>query len=71
MNGLTSTMKPAALLAFITDIHAPGLGTAQGLYLTAAWRWDLNDKSLAWGKRFFDKTARWRLTIKPAALRRR
>jgi branched-chain amino acid transport system substrate-binding protein len=49
-------MKPAALLAFITDIHAVGLETAQGLYLTDAWYWDLNDKSRAFGKRFLDKT---------------
>ena len=54
--GITNTMKPAALLAFITDIHAVGLETAQGLYLTAGWYWDLNDKSRAFGKRFFDKT---------------
>jgi branched-chain amino acid transport system substrate-binding protein len=54
--GLTNSMKPAALLAFITDIHAVGLEMAQGLYLTAAWYWDLNDKSRAFGKRFFDKT---------------
>ena len=49
-------MKPAALLAFLSDIHALGLQTAQGLYLTAAWYWDLNDKSRAFAKRFFDKT---------------
>src|SRR5271167_1241303 len=54
--GLTKTMKPAALLAFITDIHAIGLEAAQGLYLTAGWYWDLNDKSRAFGKRFLDKT---------------
>jgi branched-chain amino acid transport system substrate-binding protein len=54
--GITKTMKPAALLAFITDIHALGLQTAQGLYLTAAWYWDLNDKTRAFAKRFFDKT---------------
>ncbi len=54
--GLTNTMKPAALLAFITDIHALGLETAQGLYLTAGWYWDLNDKSRAFAKRFLDKT---------------
>ena len=54
--GLTNTMKPAALLAYITDIRALGLETAQGLYLTAAWYWDLNDKSRAFAKRFFDKT---------------
>ena len=55
--GLTNTMKPAALLAYITDIRALGLETAQGLYLTAAWYWDLNDKSRAFAKRFFDKTS--------------
>jgi len=54
--GLTKTMTPAALLAFISDIHALGLETAQGLYLTTAWYWDLNDKTRAFGKRFFDKT---------------
>ena len=30
--GITKTMKPAALLAFISDIHGLGLKTAQGLY---------------------------------------
>ena len=54
--GVTNTMKPAALLAFITDINSRGLETAQGLYLTSAWYWDLNDKSRAFAKRFFDKT---------------
>jgi branched-chain amino acid transport system substrate-binding protein len=53
--GLLKTMRPAALLAFISDIHALGLETAQGLYLTAAWYWDLNDKSRAFARRFFDK----------------
>jgi branched-chain amino acid transport system substrate-binding protein len=54
--GITKTMKPAALLAFISDINALGLEAAQGLYLTTAWYWDLNDKTRAFGKRFFDKT---------------
>jgi len=54
--GIAKTMKPAALLAFESDIHALGLQTAQGLYLTGAWYWDLNDKSRAFAKRFFDKT---------------
>jgi branched-chain amino acid transport system substrate-binding protein len=56
--GITKTMKPAALLAFITDIHALGLETAQGLYLTDAWYWDLNDKTRAFAKRFLDKVGR-------------
>ncbi|HEY3731541.1 MAG TPA: ABC transporter substrate-binding protein, partial [Steroidobacteraceae bacterium] len=53
--GITKTMKPAALLAFITNIHSLGLQTAQGLYLTTGWYWDLSDDSRAFAKRFFDK----------------
>jgi branched-chain amino acid transport system substrate-binding protein len=53
--GLTKTMKPAALLAFISNIHGLGLETAQGLYLTTGWYWDLNDDTRAFAKRFFDK----------------
>ncbi|OSI24864.1 ABC transporter permease [Bradyrhizobium canariense] len=56
--GIARTMKPAALLAFITDIHALGLSTAQGLYLTTGWYWDLNDKTRAFSKRFFERTGR-------------
>ena len=51
-------MKPAALLAFITDIHSLGLKTAQGLYLTTGWYWDLNDETRAFAKRFFAKVNR-------------
>ena len=56
--GITRTMKPAALLAFITDIHSLGLKTAQGLYLTTGWYWDLNDETRAFAKRFFAKVNR-------------
>jgi branched-chain amino acid transport system substrate-binding protein len=56
--GITRKMKPAALLAFITDIHGLGLESAQGLYLTTAWYWDLNEKTRAFAKRFFEKTKR-------------
>jgi branched-chain amino acid transport system substrate-binding protein len=56
--GITKTMKPAALLAFITDIHSVGLQTAQGLYLTTSWYWDLNEETRAFGKRFFEKIKR-------------
>jgi branched-chain amino acid transport system substrate-binding protein len=54
--GITKTMKPAALLAFISDIHSLTLQTAQGLYLTTGWYWDLNDETRAFGKRYFAKT---------------
>jgi len=53
--GVTKTMKPAALLAFISNIHSLGLRTAQGLYLTTAWYWDLNDGTRAFAKRYFEK----------------
>jgi branched-chain amino acid transport system substrate-binding protein len=56
--GVTKTMKPAALLAFLTDIHSLGLQTAQGLYLTTGWYWDLNAQTRAFGKRFFAKINR-------------
>jgi len=56
--GVTRTMKPAALLVFITDIHSLGLPTAQGLYLTDGWYWDLNDETRAFAKRFFAKMNR-------------
>ena len=42
--GITKTMKPAALLAFISDINSLGLQAAQGLYLTTGWYWDLNPR---------------------------
>jgi branched-chain amino acid transport system substrate-binding protein len=42
----------AGLLIFLTDVHALGLQTAQGLVLTEAFYWDLNDETRAWSKRF-------------------
>jgi branched-chain amino acid transport system substrate-binding protein len=42
----------AGLLVFLTDVHALGLPTAQGLTLTTAFYWDLNDKTRAFAKRF-------------------
>jgi branched-chain amino acid transport system substrate-binding protein len=42
----------AGLLVFLTDVHALGLNTAQGLIFTTSWYWDMNDASRAWAKRF-------------------
>lgn len=47
--------KLAGLLVFITDVHSIGLPLAQGLQLTEAFYWDLNDGTRAFAKRFFDK----------------
>lgn len=50
--GLTKKQNLAALLMLVTDVHALGLNTAQGLYLTEAWYWDLNPETRAWSDKF-------------------
>lgn len=50
-----SGQKVAALLAFLSDIKAIGLPLAQGLYLTEAFYWDLNDKTRDWSQRFYKR----------------
>jgi branched-chain amino acid transport system substrate-binding protein len=44
--------KFAGLLVFISDVNALGLQTAQGLTLTSAWYWDMNDANRVWTKRW-------------------
>ena len=56
--GLTKTMRPAALLVFLTDVHAMGLDIAQGLVLTTAWYWNMDDTTRGFAHRFFEKTKR-------------
>jgi branched-chain amino acid transport system substrate-binding protein len=50
-----SGQKLAGLLVFISDIHALGLKTAQGLELTSAFYWDHDPSTRAWSKRFGEK----------------
>jgi branched-chain amino acid transport system substrate-binding protein len=54
--GITKSQKLVGLLVFIADIHSLGLPSAQGLILSSAFYWDLNDETRAWSKRFIDKT---------------
>jgi branched-chain amino acid transport system substrate-binding protein len=54
--GLNKSMKIAALLMFINDVHALGLDTAHGLNLTESFYWDLNDRTRAFTKRVLPKT---------------
>src|SRR5262249_34877125 len=42
----------AGLLVWASDVAALGLPTAQGLVLTEAWYWDMNDANRAWTKRW-------------------
>jgi len=50
--GVTKNQKLAALLLWINDIHALGLENAQGLILTNAWYWDMNEESRKFAKRY-------------------
>jgi branched-chain amino acid transport system substrate-binding protein len=50
--GITRKQSLAALLMLLTDVHAIGLNTAQGLYLTEGWYWDLNADTRAWADKF-------------------
>ncbi|MCZ2103146.1 MAG: ABC transporter substrate-binding protein [Burkholderiales bacterium] len=56
--GIAKTMKVVGLLVFVTDVHSLGLKNTEGLLLTSSWDWNLNDKTRAFGKKFFEKTKR-------------
>src|SRR5436853_6619168 len=45
----------AGLLVFLTDVHALGLPTAQGLIVTNTFYWDSNDQTRAFAKRFAER----------------
>ena len=55
--GLTQSGQTlAALLLFLTDVHALGAEAAQGIQLTTGWYWDMNADARAWADRFMEKT---------------
>lgn len=64
--GVTKTMKLAGMLVFINDIHALGLKTTQGMYLTDSWYWNQNAETRAWARRFFDKMKRMPSSVQAA-----
>lgn len=53
-----SGVQLVALIAFISDIHSLGLKDAQGLMLTEAFYWDLDEATRAWSKRFYERVKR-------------
>jgi branched-chain amino acid transport system substrate-binding protein len=62
--GLTRRgQKLAGLLIFITDVHALGLQTAQGLTLTASFYWDSNDGTRAFSEKFHPRNRGIRPTM--------
>lgn len=50
--GVAPGLAPAALFVELSDVRAMGLEVAQGLELTEAFYWDLNDDTRAWSKRY-------------------
>jgi branched-chain amino acid transport system substrate-binding protein len=56
--GIPNNMKVALLITMINDIHALGLKTTQGMYLTDSWYWNQSPESSAWSRRFFEKFKR-------------
>ncbi|WP_241073274.1 ABC transporter substrate-binding protein [Achromobacter insuavis] len=53
--GLTKTMRLAGMIMFINDIHAMGLDTAKGMYLTDSWYWNASDETRAWAQKFHER----------------
>jgi branched-chain amino acid transport system substrate-binding protein len=53
--GITKNQSLAGLLVFITDVHSLGLNVAQGMLLTDGFYWDMDDKTRAFAKRYFEK----------------
>lgn len=47
--------KIAALLAYITDVDAIGLETAQGMTVTEGFYWDLDDKTREWSAKYAER----------------
>jgi branched-chain amino acid transport system substrate-binding protein len=64
--GVTKDMKLAAMLVFPTDFHSLGLVNTEGLLFTTSWDWSLNDKSKAFGRKFFAKTNRMPTEVQAA-----
>ena len=50
--GQDGKQKLVGLLLFLTDIKSMGLKNAQGLIVTEAFYWDMNDATRAWSKRY-------------------
>jgi branched-chain amino acid transport system substrate-binding protein len=53
-----SGQKLAGLLVTLSEVNGLGLEAAQGLVLTEGFYWDRDDKSRAFGERFFKRTGR-------------
>jgi branched-chain amino acid transport system substrate-binding protein len=64
--GVTKTMKLAALLIFLTDIHSLGLETTQGLVATDSWYWNKDETTRKWAQRYFAKMKKMPTSLQAA-----
>ncbi len=54
--GLTQkNRKIVVFLMFLPEVHAIGLKSAQGLYVTDGFYWDADEKTRTWSKRYFEQ----------------
>lgn len=51
--GLTKSMKIAAFVMYVNNIHGMGLQATQGLLLSEPWYWDQSDASRDFAQRYF------------------
>ena len=65
--GVTKTMRMTALMQFISDTHTMGLPATQGMFLSEAWYWDLNDDTRKWSRRYFEKMKRMPTVLQAGA----
>ncbi|GGK20956.1 ABC transporter substrate-binding protein [Salinarimonas ramus] len=53
--GLTENQTLAALLLWLNDVHSIGLDAAQGLLLTNAWYWNMDEEARAFAERYYER----------------
>jgi branched-chain amino acid transport system substrate-binding protein len=51
-------MKMAVFLLYIMEVHSLGLADTAGIEFVDTFYWDLDDKTRAWSKRFFDRNGK-------------
>jgi branched-chain amino acid transport system substrate-binding protein len=51
-------MKTAVFLLYIMEVHSLGLADTAGIQFVDTFYWDLDDKTGAWSKRFFDRNGK-------------
>ncbi len=58
--GLLNNKKQqlVGLTTYVTDVHGIGVETAQGIQLTEAFYWDMNNETRTWSQRFFERHKR-------------